>query len=71
MKKLTIGNVTAWRVGNDMHFECTCGEKEVVENYENSVRPKKFSWRIDFQTENAACFTCGKEYTSNIGGKYK
>jgi len=70
MAQARMGSVILTREGDAAHFECDCGAKETVANYENGEGPKCFEWRMDFNSEYARCTSCGKEHKGKIGKKY-
>lgn len=70
MAKAKMGSVSLTRDGDAAHFECECGAREIVPNYENGENPKRFEWRMDFNSEYSRCASCGREHKGNLGRKY-
>lgn len=70
MVQAKMGSVSLTREGDAAHFECECGAKETVANYENSESPKRFEFRMDFNSEYSRCASCGREHKGELGREY-
>lgn len=70
MIKAKMGSVSITREGDAAHFECECGAKETVANYENGERPKRFEFQMNFNSEYSRCSSCRREHKGELGRKY-
>lgn len=71
MSQAKMGKVSASRDGQNMRFDCECGEYEVVIGYDNGTRPKKFIWEASWNSMRSFCKTCKSEHKATLESQYR